>query len=219
MKRGMFITFEGPEGSGKSTHIRLLADYLRELGVDVATTREPGGTLLGESIRGLLQHNDSGESPVPRAEVLLFLASRAQHVDSFILPALAQGCWVLCDRFEDSTFAYQGYGRGFNLNELKSVNHFATNGLQPDLTILLDVDPATGRERLEQRHSQNASAPDRIEREDEAFHDRLRDGFLDIARSDPQRVIVVATNRATAEVADEIRNAVCGRLQKASDAS
>ncbi len=218
MKRGMFITFEGPEGSGKSTHIRLLADYLRGRGVEVKTTREPGGTPLGESIRGLLQHNDCGEAPVPRAEVLLFLASRAQHIECFIRPALSQGLWVLCDRFEDSTFAYQGYGRGLDLDELKSANFFATGGLQPDLTILLDVAPATGRERLNHRHSQNGSAPDRIEREDEAFHIRLREGFLDISQRDPQRIIVVATNRATAEVAADIREAVCGHLQKASDA-
>ncbi|MDD4102550.1 MAG: dTMP kinase [Kiritimatiellae bacterium] len=218
MRRGKFITFEGPEGSGKSTHIRLLADFLRGHGVDVKTTREPGGTALGESIRGLLQHNHSGEAPVSRAEVLLFLASRAQHVESFIRPALAQGCWVLCDRFEDSTFAYQGYGRGFDLGELRSVNIFATDGLCPDLTVLLDVDTETGRDRLKQRHSLNASAPDRIERECDEFHLRLREGFLEIAHNDPQRFIVVSTNRAASEVAVEIRDAVCARMKEALDA-
>ncbi len=218
MKRGVFITFEGPEGSGKSTHIRLLADYLQGRGIGVTTTREPGGTMLGESVRGLLQHNHGGEAPVPRAEVLLFLASRAQHVECLIRPALSRGCWVLCDRFEESTFAYQGYGRGFGLDELESANFFATGGLRPDLTVLLDVDPDTGRERLMRRHSQTASTPDRIEREDEAFHMRLREGFLELARRDTKRIILVATGRAVAEVASEIREEVCERLREVLDA-
>ena len=218
MKRGMFITFEGPEGSGKSTHIKLLADHLQERGIAVRTTREPGGTPLGEAVRGLLQHNRGGEVPMPRAEVLLFLASRAQHVECLIRPALSQGCWVLCDRFEESTFAYQGYGRGFDLGDLKSANLFATGGLRPDLTVLLDVDPATGRERLKLRRSQTASLPDRIEMEDAAFHMRLREGFLEMAGRDQQRIMVVATGRAVTDVASEIRDGVRVRLREALDA-
>lgn len=212
MPKGKFITFEGPEGSGKSTHIRLLADFLRERGIRVTLTREPGGTTLGEAIRGLLQHNGSGEAPVDRAELLLFLASRAQHVERLVRPALEQGAWVLCDRFEDSTFAYQGYGRGFDLGELKAANHFATNGLKPDLTFLLDVTPETSRKRLLARQSQTAAAPDRIECEADDFHVRLREGFLDLARQEPERFVVVPTDREQASVAADVRAAVALRL-------
>ncbi len=218
MTRGKFITFEGPEGSGKTTHIRLLADFLREKGFEVTLTREPGGTPTGEAIRGLLQHNEAGEAPVARAEVLLFLASRAQHVERLIRPALERGVWVLCDRFEDSTFAYQGYGRGFNLRELIAANHFATEGLKPDLTVLLDVRPETSRERLRVRQSRTASVPDRIECEADAFHVRLRDGFLDLARQEPARFVVLETERERTSVAADIRAAVEQRLLGAGHA-
>lgn len=218
MPNGKFITFEGPEGSGKSTHIRLLAAYLRERGIRVTLTREPGGTPLGEVIRGLLQHNGSGEAPVGRAEVLLFLASRAQHIERLIQPALEEGTWVLCDRFEDSTLAYQGYGRGFDLGELKAVNHFATDGLKPDLTVLLDVTPETSRKRLLARQSQTSVAPDRIECEADDFHIRLRNGFLDLARLEPERFVVVATDREQETVAAEVRSAVARRLLGGIDA-
>lgn len=212
MLYGKFITFEGPEGSGKSTHVRLLAEYLTRCGIEVLCTREPGGTPTGEAIRGLLQHNGSGEVPVPRAEVLLFLASRAQHVERLIRPALEQGAWVLCDRFDDSTFAYQGYGRGFGLDELRVVNQFATHGLKPDLTVLLDVMPETSRGRLLARQSRTSTPPDRIESEVPEFHDRLRNGFLELARQDPERFVVVATEREQEQVAADIREAVAVRL-------
>jgi len=212
MLRGKFITFEGPEGSGKSTHIRLLAIFLRERGIEVLLTREPGGTPTGEAIRGLLQHNGAGEEPVPRTEVLLFLASRAQHVDRLIRPALERGIWVLCDRFDDSTFAYQGYGRGFDLDALQSANHFATNGLKPDLTLLLDVSPETSRARLQERQCQTSASPDRIERESDAFHVRLRSGFLELARKEPERFVVLATEGDRDPVAADIRAAVIQRL-------
>lgn len=212
MSYGKFITFEGPEGSGKSTHIRLLADFLREQGVAVTLTREPGGTPTGEAIRRLLQHDASGESPVGRAEVLLFLASRAQHVERLIRPALAAGTWVLCDRFDDSTLAYQGYGRGFDLAALREANAFATGGLKPDLTVLLDVTPETSRARLLSRQARTAAAPDRIESESDAFHVRLRNGFLDLARQEPERFVVLATERERRTVAADIREAVARRL-------
>ncbi len=212
MPRGKFITFEGPEGSGKSTHIRLLTEFLRGRGVDVVSTREPGGTPTGEAIRRLLQHDEAGESPVGRAEVLLFLASRAQHVARLIEPALAAGSWVLCDRFEDSTFAYQGYGRGFDLDALRSVNAFATAGLRPDLTILLDVLPETSRSRLRARQAETSSALDRIECEADAFHTRLRDGFLELARAEPTRFVVVSSEGERQAVAADIREAVTRRL-------
>lgn len=218
MPYGKFITFEGPEGSGKSTHIRLLATYLREQGIAVTLTREPGGTPLGEAIRNLLQHNGSGEAPVGRAESLLFLASRAQHVERLIRPALEAGNWVLCDRFHDSTLAYQGFGRGFDLDELQAVNHFATGGLKPDLTVLLDVTPETSRARLSTRQSLTAAAPDRIEREAEDFHIRLRNGFLNLARLEPDRFVVLATECEQDEVAAEIRSSVLQRLMECANA-
>jgi len=218
MSRGKFITFEGPEGSGKSTHIQLLADCLRGFGIEVTCTREPGGTPMGESIRGLLQHNGSGEAPVPRAEVLLFLASRAQHVERLIRPALEKGNWVLCDRFDDSTFAYQGYGRGFDLDVLRAANRFATDGLRADLTVLLDVSPETSRARLLSRQTQTASAPDRIECEADDFHIRLRNGFLEMAAKDPARFVVVATEREREQVAADVREAVMRRLMGGRDA-
>jgi dTMP kinase len=214
MPGGKFIAFEGPEGSGKSTHIRLLADFLRSQGFEVTLTREPGGTPTGEAVRRLLQHNESGECPVDRAEVLLFLASRAQHVERLIKPALAAGTWVLCDRFEDSTFAYQGYGRGFNLASLRTVNAFATGGVRPDLIILLDVLPETSRQRLQARQTATSVAPDRIECEADDFHVRLRNGFLELARHEPDRFVVVSSERDQQAVALDIRSAVSQRLVK-----
>ena len=208
---GHFITFEGPEGSGKSTHIRLLTDFLRQRGQEVVVTREPGGTPLCEAIRGLLQHDTGGESPVPRAEALLFCASRAQLVATLVRPALTRGAWVLSDRFADSTFAYQGSGRGFALDELRRVNAFATGGLTPDFTLLLDVDESAGRLRLATRRGAGAAA-DRIEREPSDFHDRLRRGFLDLARAEPNRFLVVPTGRPVDTVAAEIRGTVARRF-------
>jgi dTMP kinase len=157
MRRGVFITFEGPEGSGRA-RTSGCCERLRARGKTVQVTREPGGTPLGEAIRRLLQHDGSGESPEPRAEVLLFLASRAQHVARVIEPALSRGEWVLCDRFSDSTLAYQGYGRGFDLAQLRAVDAFATCALTPDLTVLLDVTPETSRRRLRARQAQTARA-------------------------------------------------------------
>ena len=215
MPVGKFITFEGPEGSGKSTHIRLLAEFLKSRGLEVTLTREPGGTPMGEAIRKLLQHNGSGESPVARTEVLLFLASRAQHVEKVIRPALAVGKWVLCDRFEDSTFAYQGYGRGFDLAALREANTFATGGLRPDLTILLDVLPETSRMRLKARQAATCVAPDRIECETDDFHARLRNGFLDLANLAADRVVVISSERETQVVAADVREAVFSRLVQA----
>lgn len=212
MPEGKFITFEGPEGGGKSTHIRLLADFLRERGIDLVLTREPGGTPTGEAIRGLLQHDGAGESPTDRAELLLFLASRAQHVERLIRPALSEGKWVLCDRFDDSTLAYQGYGRGLDLSLLQAMNSFATAGLKPDLTVLLDVSPETSRQRLLMRHAQTSGTPDRIEREPDAFHVRLRNGFLDLARQNPDRFLVMNADREVSRVAQDIREATARRF-------
>lgn len=208
---GSFITFEGPEGSGKSTHIRLLKAFLEARGVAVDVTREPGGTLLGDALRNLIQH-DEADAPVKRAEVLLFLACRAQHVERRIRPALEAGTWVLCDRFEDSTMAYQGYARGFDLGLLDSMNKFAANDLRPDLTVLLDVSPETSRARLAARLAETAAAPDRIEREHDDFHVKVRDGFLALAAGAPGRFAVINTERDREAVHADICAAVAARF-------
>lgn len=208
MRRGVFITFEGPEGGGKSTHLKAAAGRLREAGVEVVATREPGGTPVGEAIRGLLQHDAGGEAPAARAEALLFYASRAQLVERVITPALARGAWVLCDRFADSTLAYQGYGRGFSLDDLAAANRFATGGLQPDLTLLLDLPVDVGMARMAQRNARLAVAPDRFEREQRAFHDRLRHGFLSLAAAEPERFRVVPSERPADAVQADVWAAI-----------
>ncbi len=199
---GRFITFEGPEGGGKSTHIARLAAFLQARGIAAVATREPGGTRLGEAIRPMLQHDAAGEPPAPRAELLLFLASRAHLVETLIRPALARGTWVLCDRFSDSTLAYQGYGRGLPLTEIRALDAFARGGLAPDLTFLLDVSPEESRLRVENR---GGEAPDRFEREHAAFHARLRAGFLELAREDPARIRLVDASGPVEAVAAAIQ--------------
>ncbi|NPA27026.1 MAG: dTMP kinase [Chloroflexi bacterium] len=186
---GWFFSFEGPEGSGKSSHIRALADYLRSRRVPVRVTREPGGTPLGQRIRELLLHPTEGDW-VDRAEVLLFLADRAQHVDQVLRPALARGEVILCDRYADSTLAYQGYGRGLPLDQLRALIAFATRGLQPHRTFLLDVAPEIGLQRRRQ-----GGGMDRLDAQTLAFHRRVREGFLALARAEPERWIVVDASK------------------------
>ena len=205
--RGKFITFEGPEGGGKSTHIRLLAQRLRAEGRTVLVTREPGGTPLAEKIRGLVRE-ELDDPPVTRSEVLLFLAARAQVVSQVIRPALARGEWVLCDRFADSTFAYQGYGRGIDVGLLRNFNDFATEGLVPDLTILLDVPLEVSRSRLAARQAATATAADRIEQAGTMFHRRLREGFLELAQAEPKRFAVIDSSGGVEQVAAAVAAAV-----------
>ena len=205
--RGRFITFEGGEGCGKSTQIRLLAERLRTQGIPVLLTREPGGTALAERIRALVR--EIGEDPPnARAETLLFVASRAQLVENVVRPALAAGTWVLCDRFADSTFAYQGYGRGLNLTELKALNAFATGGLMPDRTILLDVPPETAAARLRAREQTTQTAADRMEQAGDDFHARLKAGFLELAAAEPERFAVIAAEGAVESVAEKVWNSI-----------
>ena len=208
--RGKFITFEGPEGGGKSTHIRLLAERLRAEGRTVLVTREPGGTPLAEKIRGLVRE-ELDDPPVTRSEVLLFLAARAQVVSQVIRPALARGEWVLCDRFADSTFAYQGYGRGIDVGLLRNFNDFATEGLVPDLTILLDVPLEVSRTRLAARQAATATAADRIEQAGAMFHRRLSEGFLELAQAEPRRFAVIDSSGGVEQVAAAVAAAV-GRM-------
>ncbi|MDH3982036.1 MAG: dTMP kinase [Kiritimatiellaceae bacterium] len=209
---GKFITFEGPEGSGKSTQIRLLVEKLQGEGVETICTREPGGTATGEQIRNLLQHDAAGEPLSDRSELLLFTASRAQLMDRIILPALGNGGWVLCDRFIDSTMAYQGFARGMDIETLDVVNNFAIYDRKPDLTILLDLDIEAGFQRLEERYSDSDESHDRFEREAREFHHRVRDGYHQLAKREPERFAIINSQRSIEEVASDVWNAVKGAL-------
>lgn len=187
---GFFITLEGPDGAGKSTQARLLEDYLRRSGLEVLTTREPGGTPIGERIRQILLDNAHAEMAA-ETEMLLFAAARAQFVRQVVRPALARGTTVLSERYVDASLAYQGFGRGLDLELVRTVNGAATGGLLPDLTILLDIDPEVGLQRVRAAARGGTAGGDRLEREALAFHRRVRAGFLELARESPKRFAVV----------------------------
>lgn len=202
-KRGLFVTLEGGEGAGKTTQIGLLGERLGAAGVDFIVTREPGGTPLAESIRHLLKDYRE-DPPNAKAELLLFLAARAQLVESVIRPALESGRWVVSDRFSDSTFAYQAYGRGLDLESVRQANAFACGALEPDMTFLLDLDPARAVERRLGREAATGIAADRFETAGDGFHSRLRKGFLEMAGANPGRIKVVDASMSPREVSDEI---------------
>lgn len=208
--KGVFITFEGPEGGGKSTQIKRLARRLIGLHRKVLVTREPGGTPAGEAIRNVLQHDPAGEAICSEAETLLFEASRAQLARSVIVPALRRGLCVICDRFTDSTLAYQGYGRGLDRRTIRTINSFAANGATPDITILLDVDVKLGLKRLHGRNSRRGACRDRIEREALAFHRRVRAGYIEMARKEPKRFAVIDAGRDADVVEMKVWNVVRG---------
>lgn len=221
----MFITFEGPEGSGKTTQIQLLAEGLRGAGREVVTTREPGGVAAAEAIRGIVLH----EELHPETEALLFLAARAEHARALVQPALARGAVVLCDRFSDSTLAYQGYGLGLDLETLRPLCRFAAAGLVPDLTLLLDLDPETGlRRRLPdydgeagQLHLEidlpagqtGQQEVNQLDYRKLEFHRRVREGFLREAEREPQRIYVVNADRSVKQVQQAIWREVRRRLK------
>lgn len=203
---GMFITFEGGEGSGKTTQIHLLDERLRQLGYAVLTTREPGGTPLGEKLRALLLDVNS---PVePHAELLLYAADRAQHVATLIRPALAAGKIVISDRYADSALAYQGYGRGLDLVALRHIMTFATGGLQPDITFFLDLDPQQGLARRAQTGS-----TDRFEAQALDFHQRVREGYLALIAAEPERWVRIDADQPLAVVQGTIFAIVEERLR------
>jgi len=204
MSKGRLITFEGPEGAGKSTQAAMLIAKLEARGIEVVYTREPGGTKLGESIRGVLQYNEAGEAPCPESEVLLFEASRAQLVRQVIQPALDRGAWVLCDRFADSTTAYQGFGRGFSVELMETINRFAVGGAVPDMTLLLDVNVSLGMQRCAKRQIGKKIQYDRIESEALEFHEKVRQGYLELARRFPERFRKVDAMRHAEPIAEEI---------------
>ena len=206
MGKGFFLTLEGVEGSGKTTQTALVADALRGAGYGVMVTREPGGTRAGEAIRAIFL--DSAVSLHAAAELLLVLADRAQHVREKLKPALAAGEIVLSDRYSDSTIAYQGYGRGLDLKLLDELNRLASDGIRPDLTIVLDLAVETGLERTRARVRGDVRGPDRFEGEQVEFHRRVREGFLKIARDEPQRVMTIDATRPMAEITAQIADAV-----------
>lgn len=205
-----FISFEGGDGSGKTTQLKLLADYLSQHGYDCLCTREPGGTNLGKLIRRVLL--EVGDDTISReTELFLYLADRAQHVREIIRPALAAGKIVLCDRFTDSTVAYQGYGRGVDLQVLGELNRMASGGLVPDLTFLLDCPAELGLSRtaIRMKAQRPGERPeDRFEREEAEFHARVRRGFQELARSDAKRVRLLDASRPIEQLRDEIRSIV-----------
>ena len=202
---GKFITFEGPEGSGKTTQAKLLIEYLQAQGREALYTREPGGTPTGEAIRGILQHDTAGEPIANECEVLLFAASRAQLVRRVILPALDRGCWVISDRFADSTTVYQGFGRGFAVQDMLTINAFAIGRAVPDKTFLLDVPVDLGLQRLASRMRTTNTRKDRIESEAREFHERVRAGYLELAERFPERFRVIDASGEVENVAAEIR--------------
>jgi dTMP kinase len=197
---GTFICFEGGDGAGKSTQVALLTEALERRGQDVVVTRQPGGTALGARIRDLLLH---GDHVAPRAEALLFAADKAHHVEELIRPALDAGRTVITDRYTDSSIAYQGAGRDLGADEIRELQHWAVGGLFPDLTIVLDVSPATGRARRGTVH-------DRLEAEADEFHTAVRQGFLDLVARDPERYLVVDAGLP----AEQIHARVLARLHE-----
>jgi len=204
--RGLLITFEGVEGSGKSSQCRLLARWLEQKGHQVCETSEPDGTKLGETIRSLFE--DSRVRPAPLTELFLFLAARQQHVTEVIRPALEAGKIVLSDRYADATLAYQGYGRGLDLQTIRELNALATGGISPDLTILLDLDPAAGLSRIGNRRL------DHFEKLDLLFHRRVRDGYLEITREEKERVVVIDAALPEGRIHEAVRQAVGERLAR-----
>ena len=206
--KGWFITFEGPDGAGKTTQIKKLADYLKQSGrTKVWITREPGGTRIGDHIRSILLAPKHTEM-VDQAEVLLYAASRAQHVHEKIKPAMEQGGIVLCDRYIDASIAYQAYGLGIEADEVRTINTFASSGLQPDRTYMIDISPEESRRRLIERASvaydSQAVSLDRIEQKQLEYHRKVRDGFLDIARCNSDRVLLINGDRNIADVFEDV---------------
>jgi dTMP kinase len=202
--KGLFITFEGTEGSGKSTQITLLADRLKSLGRTVRTLREPGGTPIGEEIRHTLKHSQNNAAMTPEAELLLMNASRAQLVREVIRPALAAGEIILCDRFYDSTVAYQGYGRQMDLRLVRAIIDAAVGETRPDLTLLLLVSPQTSEQRRQSRQASGPAVRDRFEEADRAFFERVEQGYNALAAAEPARIKAIEATRGIQQVQSAI---------------
>ncbi|WP_214756930.1 dTMP kinase [Exiguobacterium sp. s157] len=206
--KGMFITVEGPDGSGKTTQLQLLVRSLTEKGYEVVVTREPGGTKVGNSIREVLLSPEHDEM-TPRVEMMLYAASRAQNIDQVIRPALKRGAIVVCDRFVDASIAYQGYGLQYDLNQILSLNEWATAGIKPDLTFLFDLTPDQASRRMKDR-----GQLDRIESRDESFHQRVYDGFKKILEQHPDRMVRIDANASIEMIQDEVLDITLERLNE-----
>lgn len=209
LMRGLFITFEGPEGCGKSTHSKLACEYLKNKGYDCVYAREPGGTGMGEEIRQVLLHSDGIEIS-DLAELFLFEAARSQIVAELIKPSLAKKKIVICDRFSDATFSYQGYGGGVPLESIKALDRVATAGVKPDATILLDIDTGTGLARAKSKGA------DRMEAKDIAYHKRVRSGYLKLAEADPSRIKVIKVTGSIDDTQSLVRREVDRVIQRHS---
>jgi dTMP kinase len=206
----MFITFEGIDGSGKSTQIQLLKEMLEKRNHVVTTLREPGGNILSEQIRQLLL--DSKEQVDPRCELLLFTAARAQLVSNVIRPALEAGKIVICDRYIDSSVAYQGYGRGLSIESIESINDFATAGLIPDITFIFDLSVDDAAKRAGFRSNDNQTKPDRMERSGDAFFERTKQGYLDIAKKSDRNIFIINANDAMNDIREQVESIVVSYL-------
>ena len=202
-----FITFEGIEGSGKTTQIQLLSNHLEARGIDHVLTREPGGTAIGDQVRRLVL-NPANSPMTPACELLLYAAARAQHIEQVIRPALDEGRLVLCDRFRDATLAYQGHGRGLPLDMIGRLHEIGSLSLQPDLTILLDLDAAAALQRARGRDLTKPVDETRFEREGLAFHSQVRQGYLELARQEPDRFVVLDARGGAEEVHSRVLAAI-----------
>ena len=209
MKKGLFITFEGADGSGKTTQVNKIKTFLEAKGFDVVVTREPGALELGQKIRDILLH--STEVVADRCEIFLFVADRAQHIETFIKPAIEQGSIVLCDRHTDSTIAYQGYGRGQDIEMLKQLNEIAVNGLKPDLTLLFDVSTEVAQERV-------GSEKDRMESAGIEFHKKVRNGYLELQKQEPDRIKLINANNFIDNVYEDTKKVIIQLLQEKLEA-
>lgn len=196
MKKGLFITFEGADGCGKTTQLNLLKEYVESKGLETLLTREPGGVGLGERIREILLHYEGEVSS--KAEAFLFLADRAQNIDVIVKPAIEAGKIVLCDRHTDSTVAYQGYGRGVDLKQIRELNDLATGGLKPDLTYVFDIDVETSMARV-------GKVKDRMESAGVEFHNRVRNGYLALAKEEPERVKVINSADTIENIFEQVK--------------
>ena len=210
MQRGKFISFEGSEGCGKSTQIKRLVNELESDGQEVLLTREPGGTSVGEHIRDLLQHTPEAKDMTDESELLLFAASRAQLVRQVIRPALEEGKWIIADRFLDSTTVYQGIGRGLGVETVRAINQFAVGETMPDLTLLLDMDAADGHARA--LAARKDDQPDRIEDQPLEFFETVRTGYLELARTETERIVVIDARKSIDAVAESIWRVCQDRL-------
>lgn len=205
MKKGLFITFEGADGCGKTTQLNNVKNFLEEKGYEVVTTREPGALDIGQKIRNILLHHEGVVAD--KCEMFLFLADRAQHVETFIKPAVEQGKIVLCDRHIDSTVAYQGYGRGQDIKLLKDLNKIAVNGINPDLTLLFDVASEIAQERV-------GSEKDRMESAGIEFHKKVRNGYIELQKENPERIKLINANNSIETVFEDTKNIIIKLLQE-----